>query len=106
MAVVLAVLGGVLVLLTWRSVLAVLVVPRRFRDRLNGAIIGVVAATFRAAIKPMRNYPRRDRVLAWLAPTIILAQLAVWLCLFYLGFAAITWVVYLNKKAGSANVVV
>ena len=88
MAVVFAVLGGVLVLLTWRSVLSVLVVPRRFRDRLNGTIIWVVAAAFRAATRPMRSYYRRDRILAWLAPTIILAQLAVWLGFFYIGFAA------------------
>ena len=88
MAVVFAVLGGVLVLLTWRSVLSVLVVPRRSRDRLNNAIINGVAAAYRVGVRGIRGYARRDRVLAWLAPMMILTQLVVWLGFFYVGFAA------------------
>jgi hypothetical protein len=87
-SVLLAVLGGVLVLLTWRSVLSVLVVPRRSRDRLNNAIINSVAAAFRIAVRGVTSYAVRDRVLAWLAPMMILTQLVVWLASFYLGFAA------------------
>lgn len=88
MSIVFAVLGGLLVLLTWRSVLSVLVVPRRSRDRLNRVIIDSVAAAFRVGVRGISSYATRDRILAWLAPTMILTQLVVWLALFYVGFAA------------------
>jgi hypothetical protein len=84
-----AVVGGVVVLRTWGSVLAVLVVPRRSRDWLSRLLFVTVAALFRLITSRSRKYARRDRVLAWQAATVILAQLALWLSLFYVGFALI-----------------
>lgn len=85
--IVLVVLGALIVLLTWGSVLSVLVVPRRSRDRIASLINRFVAAAFRLATARLRSYPRRDRVLAWQAALTLLLQLAIWLGLFYLGFA-------------------
>ena len=89
MTIALAVLGGVLVLLTWGSVLSVLVVPRRSRDRLSSAINTAVATVFRSVSMRFSHYHRRDRILAWQAATTLLLQLAVWLAAFYLGYALI-----------------
>jgi hypothetical protein len=82
-----AVLGGALVVRTWMSVLSALVVPRRSRDRISRAVLGAVDGTYRAWTSRLRNYPRRDRILATEASAAILLQLVVWLALFYVGFA-------------------
>jgi hypothetical protein len=84
-----AVLGAAVVIVTWASVLSVLVVPRQSRDRLSRLINGVADQVFRALTGQIRSYQARDRMLALQAPAIILAQLAVWLTLFYCGFALI-----------------
>jgi hypothetical protein len=84
-----AVVGGLVVVVTWMSVLSVLVVPRRSRDRLSRAVNRTVAGVYRAVTSRLRSYERRDRVLAGLAPVAILTQLLVWLALFYLGFALV-----------------
>lgn len=87
--VVVAVVGSVLVLLTWASVLSVLVVPRRSRDRLSRVVNAGVDAAFRIVTSRLRDYPARDRALAGQAATAILVQLVTWLVLFYVGFAGI-----------------
>lgn len=89
MTVALAVLGGVIVIVTWTSVLAVLVVPRRTRDPLTRMITHVTDAAYRLATRRMRSFHHRDRVLASQATIIIVLQLAVWLGLFYVGFALV-----------------
>jgi hypothetical protein len=80
------ILGGLLVVWTWTSVLSVLVVPRRTRDRLTRALTTGVDAVFQGATRRRRRYAARDRIRAWEAPTILLVQLLVWLGLFYAGF--------------------
>ncbi len=86
MSVLLAVLGAVLVALTWGSVIRTLVVPRRSRDRISLAVDRAVTHLYRVLTRWVRDYPRRDRRLASQASTTILAQLLVWLGLFYVGF--------------------
>ena len=82
-------LGVVLILATWGSVLSVLVVPRRSRDRLSRLVNAITDGVFRVATSRMRGYASRDRLLAGQAATLILLQLATWLALFYLGFALV-----------------
>lgn len=86
MTVLLAVVGALLVLLTWSSVIRTLVVPRRTRDRLSGAVDRVVDAGYALASARASDYATRDRRLASQASTTILVQLAVWLGVLYLGF--------------------
>jgi len=84
-----AVLGALLIVLAWASVLSVLVVPRHSRDRLSRVVNRAVDAVFGLVTARLRDYRTRDRVLAAQAPAIILTQLATWLALFYLGFALV-----------------
>ena len=83
------VLGVLVVMRTWASVLSVLVVPRRSRDRLSRVVNRAVATVFRALTGRLRTYARRDHVLSWQAAATLLLQLAVWLSLFYVGFGLI-----------------
>lgn len=85
----LAVLGGVVVVVTWASVLAVLVVPRRTRDPLTRGITHLTDAGYRLVTGAVHSYRRRDRLLATEATTIIILQLMAWLGLLYVGFALV-----------------
>lgn len=87
MRVLLAVLGAVLVVRTWRSVLSALVVPRHTRDRLNRWVGAAVDAAYRLVTGRLHSYPRRDRILSTQGAATIVVQLAVWLAMLYLGFA-------------------
>ena len=89
MTVVWAVVGGLLVLFAWRSVLGTLVVPRRSYDRLSTMINKSVGGFFRFLTSRVHSNERRDRLLTWLAATIIVTQLAAWLAVFFTGFALI-----------------
>jgi hypothetical protein len=86
-SIVLALLGALLVVITWSSVITTLVVPRRSRDRLTKAIDRSVNGLYRVATRQVRTYAARDARLATQASTTILTQLTVWLVLFYVGFA-------------------
>lgn len=82
----LALMGGLLVVLTWGSVITTLVVPRRSSDRISRFVDRAVDALYRLATRWVKDYPSRDHRLASQASTTILAQLATWLVLFYVGF--------------------
>lgn len=87
MSIPLGLVGALLVVLTWSSVITTLVVPRRSRDRVSLGVDRAVNAVYRTATRRVRDYATRDRRLARQAATTILMQLAVWVSLFYLGFA-------------------
>ena len=89
MRVLLAVLGTAVVVRTWISILSALVVPRPARDPLTRGVIATVEGVYRLITGHLRAYPRRDRLLATQAATIIVLQLAIWLALLYVGFALI-----------------
>ncbi|MCW2777314.1 MAG: hypothetical protein JWN17_1039 [Frankiales bacterium] len=86
-----AVVGGVLVLGTASSVVATLVVPRRSRSRVPRWVDRCVDAAYRLAARRVREYARRDALLARQASTAILLQLATWLALFLVGFSLLLW---------------
>lgn len=87
MTVVLVIVGTAIVVRTWMSVITALVVPRRSRDRVSRTVSRTVDHIYRLATMRTRAYATRDGILATQAPMTILAQLLVWLTLFYLGFA-------------------
>ncbi|MCU1587213.1 MAG: hypothetical protein JWN31_706 [Frankiales bacterium] len=89
MSLLLAVVGGALVLLAWSSVVTTLVVPRRSRDKVSRSVDRFVDALYRLATRRIRDYPSRDRRLASQASTTILLQLAVWLLLLFAGFTLV-----------------
>ena len=87
MRVVLALLGVVLILSTWTSVLTVLVVTRRSENRLRRVTSRSVRAVYALVTRRITSYAVRDRILAAQAATAIIVQLFAWLGLFYVGFA-------------------
>jgi hypothetical protein len=87
MSVVLALVGALLVVVTWSSVITTLVVPRRSRDRLAKLVDRGVDGAYQLGTRRVRSYAARDQRLATQASTTILTQLTVWLVVFYVGFA-------------------
>ena len=84
------VLGLVLVIATWWSLLGTLVVPRGFSGfvhQKNRALM----ALFRAVAHRSRTYVGRDRILLWASPLAILTSLIAWLLFFYLGYGLLTY---------------
>jgi len=86
-----AVVGGLLVLAAAISVVGTLIVPRPIGSWLTRWVDKAVNGGFRTATAPIRSYRRRDRVLAAEAAVLLLAQLAAWLIVFYLGYALLFW---------------
>ena len=86
-----AVVGGLLVLVVWSSVIGTLLVPRpvgslltRWVDRLVNGAFGLVTAA-------ISEYWRRDRVLVRQAAAILLMQLAAWVGVAFLGYGLLLW---------------
>jgi hypothetical protein len=80
------VFGTLVVLCTWVSVVANLVVPRGLRSRYTRLIRDVVRVPFQAAADHCRTFESKDLILAWSAPLSILATLLSWLGLSVVGF--------------------
>jgi hypothetical protein len=89
--VVAAVLGTAIVVGTTISVLRNLVVPRRLRSRLRLVVARVSTAPYRFLADRSSDYVRRDRVMAWAAPTALLALLVTWLLLYLLGYGLLVY---------------
>jgi hypothetical protein len=79
-------LGGLLVLATAASVLGTLLIPRDRVGPVTRVVDGAVSWLFRTATDRVRDYGRRDAILAAHAPAILIGQLAVWLVLFACGY--------------------
>ena len=86
-----AVVGGLLVLAAATSVVGTLIVPRPVGSWLTRFVDKTVNGTFRIATAPVKSYRRRDRIFAAEAAVLLLAQLAAWLIVFYLGYALLFW---------------
>ena len=83
------VLGSLLVLSTWISVVANLVVPRGLRSRYTRLIRDLVRGPFQLAADRCRTFEAKDLILAWAAPLSILLTLLSWLGLSVVGFGLI-----------------
>ena len=86
-----AVVGGLLVLTVWASIVGTVVVPRPVSSWLTRWVDRSVNKFFRVVTNVITDYKRRDRVLAAQAATVLLAQLAAWLGIAFLGFALLLW---------------
>jgi hypothetical protein len=86
-----AVIGGLLVLAAWNSVVEMLVVPRPGGGRLTRSVARGVNRAFRLAAGLTASYQRRDRVLAREAAAILLGQLAAWLATAFIGYWLLMW---------------
>lgn len=86
-----AAIGVLLVVTAAGSVIGTLIVPRSVVSWLTKGIDVLVDAGFVLLTKPVRDFRRRDRILAANAATLLLCQLVVWLVLFFVGFSLILW---------------
>ena len=86
-----AAVGAVLVLSAAFSVVQTVIVPRPTGSMLTRVVTKVVVGAYRLITHPIRDYKRRDRVAAGQAAIILLGQLAMWLAIFFVGFALLVW---------------
>jgi hypothetical protein len=86
-----AVAGALLVLTAGASVIGTLIVPRQVSSWLTRWADRVVDWAFRMATSAIADYRRRDRVLAAQTAAILLAQLAAWLGISFIGYALLLW---------------
>jgi len=86
-----AVVGGLLVLASVSSVTGTLIVSRSVSSRLTRWVDRIVDWAYQLAVARAADYRRRDRMLATQAAAILLAQLAAWLIVAYVGFALLLW---------------
>jgi hypothetical protein len=90
--VVFAVIGGLLVLTSAASVIGTLIVPRSVSSRLTRWVDRTVDLAYQLVVKKRGgDYRQRDRILATQAATLLVAQLAAWLIVAYVGFALLLW---------------
>jgi hypothetical protein len=88
----LAFLAGLwLVIRTIVSAIRIFVVPRASADRLAGLVFVNFRRAFDFVAHRLPDYESRDRVLAFYAPTTLVALPAVYLSLISLGFTAMYW---------------
>src|SRR6266581_2071672 len=88
--VVAAVIGGLIVLTSVSSVTGTLIVSRSVSSRLTRWVDRTVDRGYQL-VAARAGYRRRDRILATQAAAILLAQLATWLIVAYVGFALLLW---------------
>jgi hypothetical protein len=86
-----AVAGALLVLTAWTSAVGTLIVPRPVSSWLTRWVDRVVNGAFRLVSRGIRDYRRRDRLLAAQAAAILLGQLAAWLGASFIGFWLLLW---------------
>jgi hypothetical protein len=83
--------GLFLVLIDCISLVGTLIVPRPAGGRLMIWVDRLVHAGFQMRTVPVRNYRRRDRILAAEAATLLICQLLAWLAVAYIGFGLMLW---------------
>jgi hypothetical protein len=100
----LAVAGAALVLAGTVSVVGTIIVPRKTGSRLTRLVDRAVTGAFRLIAGPIGDYDIRDRVLSGQAAVILLVQLAMWLVIFYTGFALLVWPLTANITTAFSTV--
>jgi hypothetical protein len=86
-----AVVGLLLIGTAASSMIGTLIVPRSVASRLSRQVDRVVDGAFTLVTAPIKNFKRRDRILAAHAATLLLCQLAAWLAMFFIGFSLLFW---------------
>ncbi|MDR0346197.1 MAG: hypothetical protein LBI49_24380 [Nocardiopsaceae bacterium] len=86
-----AVVGGLLVLTVWASVIGTLIVHRPVGGWLMLQTDRIVGWAFTAVVSFIDDYRQRDRILAGQAAATLLAQLAAWLGVSLIGYSLLIW---------------
>lgn len=80
------VVGVFLLVATSLSLMRTVVVPRSLRSIISDAVATVVVSVSVGLSRLRRSYVKRDGVLAWTGPVIILAQLFTWMLLYLFAY--------------------
>jgi len=83
--------GLLTVILTLFSALSTFVLPRAARSQLNRVVFGVARRVFEFILHFVKNYPRRDAIMAYYAPISLMLLVPTWYFLIALGYAAMYW---------------
>ncbi len=83
--------GLLLVVTAASSVIGTLIVPRPVSNWLTKRIDWLVHIAYVLITRPVREFRRRDRILATHAAALLLCQLIGWLVIFFVGFSLICW---------------
>jgi hypothetical protein len=84
-------LGLLLVLMTAKSVVNTVILPRPISSRITARSWLLTRGLFMLVANRFRHYERKDRLLAYLAPVALLVALISWLLIFMLGYALLFW---------------
>ena len=83
--------GLLLVIATTLSLMRTVVIPRALRSLISDAVSRVVVWVTFGLSRLRRTYVRRDAILAWTGPTIIIMQLITWLVLYLVGYGLLIY---------------
>jgi hypothetical protein len=86
-------LGGVLLLMTLGSILRNVVVPRGIGSILTKVVWRSVRQVLAHLAIPAGRYERRDRLLAWLAPLVLVFELIAWLLALFVAYGLLDYAV-------------
>lgn len=81
------IVGIYLLIATTLSLLRTIVVPRALRSIISDAVAVTVVWTTIRISRMRRDYLKRDGILAWTGPLIIIAQLITWIVLYLIAYA-------------------
>jgi hypothetical protein len=81
------ILGGLLLLTTLGSVLRNMVVPRGLGSVLTKTVFNLMRWVLSMIARPFHSYEARDRLLAWLAPLVLVTVLGAWLVAVFAAYA-------------------
>ncbi len=83
--------GLLIVIISARSIIGTLIVPRSVSSWLTRQVDRMVALAFRAGTRRITDFRIRDRILASQVAAILLGQIIVWLLMFFVGFSLMFW---------------
>ncbi len=97
-------LGLAVVVLTLRSAIRVLVVPRNESDRIARTVFLALRRIFDLRVRRALTYAERDRVMVLYAPLGLLLLPVAWLFLVLVGYIAMYWAIGVGSLATTLRV--
>ena len=83
--------GLVLVLASARSLIVTVIVPRPVSSWLTRWVSQLAGLVFRMITGRITDFRTRDRILASQVAAVLLAQIIVWLLMFFVGYSLMLW---------------
>ena len=82
-----AIVVAAIVVAAMASAIKSTVLPRATRNRIVTLVAVSMRLTLRALLRRTSGYERRDRVMAFFGPVTLIAQLASWIALIFIGYS-------------------